>query len=93
MPKPTVPTGPIAFEGQPPAVRLGSLRNQLRSLASSPLLQQIEEALAAEDWRKAVTLLAVITESIGGASAEAVRLTARINRKRYSPLMEALGDG
>lgn len=93
MAKPTVPTGPIPIEGQSPAIRLGSLRNQLRTLSDDPLLDQIQVAIDSEDWRTAVGLLAIVTESIGAASTTAVKLINRINRKRYNPLLEGSNDG
>jgi len=92
MAKPTVPTGPIQFEGDPPAVRLGALRGQLRALGDDPILSKIEDAIAAEDWRTAVDLLAIASDSIGKANGAAVKLIARINRKRFNPLLEGL-DG
>ena len=92
MAKPIVPTGPIHFDGDPPAVRLGALRGQLRALGDDPILSKIEDAIAAEDWRTAVDLLAIASDSIGKANGAAVKLIARINRTRFNPLLEGL-DG
>ena len=90
MAKPSVPTAPIHFDGDPPAVRLGALRRQLQALGDDPILSKIEEAITAEDWRTAVGLLAIASDNIGKANGAAVKLIARINRTRHSPPLEGL---
>ncbi|MEA5421954.1 hypothetical protein, partial [Synechococcus sp. CCY9202] len=78
------------LDGDPPAVRLGALRRQLQALGDDPILSKIEEAITAEDWRTAVGLLAIASDNIGKANGAAVKLIARINRTRHSPLLEGL---
>ena len=92
MAKPIVPTGPITFDGDPPAIRLGALRTQLRNLGFDPALHEIEQAITAEDWRTANRLLAQVSERIGKANSAAVQIIHRINRKRHSPLLEPPAD-
>lgn len=92
MAKPEVPAGPISFDGEPPVIRLGALRSQLRNLGFSSLLTEIEQALAQEDWPTATRLLALISEEIGRANNAAVKLISKINRRRWSPLLEPLAD-
>ncbi len=92
MAKPSVPTGSITFDGDPPAIRMGALRSQLQALGFDPALHEIEQAIAAEDWRTANRLLAQVSERIGKANSAAVQIIHRINRKRHSPLLEPLAN-
>lgn len=93
MAKPQVPTGPITFEGDPPKIRLGALRSQLRDLGDGPLMAEIDRALQRESWGDATRLLALQVGKICKANDTAITLINRINRKRYNPLLEGLADG
>lgn len=93
MAKPSVPPGPITFEGEPPKIRLGVLRSQLRDLGQDPTLAEIDRAIQREAWGDVVRLLALVVERISGCNDAAIRLINRINRKRYNPLLEGLADG
>jgi hypothetical protein len=90
MPKPTVPQGPITFDGHLPKISLASIRRRLQALADDPLLGRVDMAVDAEDWQVAVGLLHVLSNNILEAHAATGKTISRINRTRSIPLFPEL---
>jgi len=90
MPKPIVPQGPIAADGDLPRISLIGIRRRLKALADDPMLDRVDTAIREEDWQVAVGLLHVLSSNIGDASVAAGKLISKINRTRHSPLFPEL---